>query len=125
MTAQWDPKWTGPARQALLKNGYEPIPLNGNIPVLDAWQNLRPASEDIVSWETTLPRCQYRNPHHVTPAADDDVLDQEVADIFHEMVKELIPPIVRNYFATADSQSGPFSFAAIPLCKGFDRQMDC
>ena len=31
---QWDPSWTGPARQALLRNGFEPIPLNGKVPVL-------------------------------------------------------------------------------------------
>ena len=93
MTAQWDPKWTGPARQALLKNGYEPIPLNGKIPVLEAWQHSRPAPEDIVAWETSLPNATDTEilTHH-TPAVDNDVLDQEVADIIHDMVKELIPP---------------------------------
>jgi hypothetical protein len=47
----WDPKYTGPARRALIQNGFEPIPLNGKIPTLNEWQNLRPTLKDIALWE--------------------------------------------------------------------------
>jgi hypothetical protein len=88
----WNPKWTGPARRALLKNGFEPIPLNGKIPVISEWQNLRPTLDDIVSWETTNAGRNTGILTRLTPAVDDDVLDQKVADIVHGWVKELIPP---------------------------------
>jgi len=88
----WNPKWTPKARQALLENGYEPIPLNGKRPVLDQWQNSRPTSQDIATWERTHPTAT--NTGILTrfvPAVDDDVLDGEVAETIHQWVKELIP----------------------------------
>jgi hypothetical protein len=87
----WNPKWTEPARRALLKNGFEPIPLNGKIPIISEWQKLRPTLEDIVSWETTNAGRNTGILTRLTPAVDDDVLDKEVADIIHGWVKELIP----------------------------------
>jgi hypothetical protein len=88
----WDPKWTGPARRALLKNGFEPIPLNGKIPVISEWQNLRPTLEDIVSWERVYTGSVNTGVlTRLTPAADIDVLDQEVADIIHGWIRAFIP----------------------------------
>ena len=89
----WDPKWTPAARQALLKNGYEPTPLVGKRPVLDQWQNPRTTAEDVITWERTLPHAG--NTGVLTrrcPGVDVDVLDQEVADTIHRWVQELIPP---------------------------------
>jgi Protein of unknown function (DUF3987)/Bifunctional DNA primase/polymerase, N-terminal len=89
----WDPKWTPAARQALLKNGYEPIPLNGKRPVLDAWQNSHATLNDISAWETAFPGAGNTGVlTRFVPAVDDDVLDPEVADLIHGWVRELIPP---------------------------------
>src|SRR5262249_8892265 len=89
----WNPKRAPAARQALLKNGYEPTPLVGKRPVLDQWQNLRPTAEDIAAWDVTHPNATNTGIlTRLVPAIDDDVLDEEVADIIHGWVKELIPP---------------------------------
>jgi hypothetical protein len=91
--SSWNPKWTPAARQALLKNGYEPTPLVGKRPVLDQWQNSRPTAEDIATWERTHPTAT--NTGILTrfvPAVDDDVLDPAVADTVYQWVRELIPP---------------------------------
>jgi hypothetical protein len=89
----WKTKWAPAARRALLQNGYEPIPLVGKRPVLDAWQNSRPTAEDIVTWQQTYPNATNTGVlTRLAPAVDDDVLDQEVADIIHTWVRELIPP---------------------------------
>ena len=89
----WDPKWTPAARQALLKNGYEPIPLNGKRPVLDDWPNSRPTSQDVATWEQAHPTATNTGIlTRLTPAVDDDVLDSTVAETIHQWVKELIPP---------------------------------
>jgi hypothetical protein len=91
--ASWDPKWTPAARQALLKCGYEPIPLVGKRPILDQWQNSRPTVEDIATWEKTLPNATNTGLlTRLTPAIDDDVLNEEVANKIHGWVRELIPP---------------------------------
>src|SRR5262249_47414835 len=89
----WDPKWTSDARRALLNNGYEPTPLVGKRPILDQWQNLSPTVADIAGWQRTHPNAINTGilTKH-TPAVDIDVLDQEVGDIIHGWVKELIPP---------------------------------
>jgi len=77
----WNPKWTPAARQALLKNGYEPTPLVGKRPVLDQWQNSRPTAQDIAAWERTHPN-----------ATNTGILTRLVpADIIHGWIKELIP----------------------------------
>jgi hypothetical protein len=76
----------------LLKNGFEPIPLNGKIPIISEWQNLRPTLEDIVSWERVHTGSVNTGIlTRLTPAADIDVLDQEVADIIHGWVRAFIP----------------------------------
>jgi AAA domain/Bifunctional DNA primase/polymerase, N-terminal len=91
--SSWDPKWTPKARQALLKNGYEPTPLIGKRPVLDQWQNSHPTAEDITAWERTHPTATNTGIlTRLAPAVDDDVLDPTVAHIVHQWVKELIPP---------------------------------
>src|SRR5262249_14502762 len=89
----WNPKWAPEARQALLKNGYEPTPLVGKRPVLDQWQNSRPTAEDIAEWDVTHPNATNTGIlTRLVPASDDDVIDQEVAGINHGWVKELVPP---------------------------------
>jgi len=89
----WNPKWTPAARQALLKNGYEPTPLVGKRPVLDQWQNSRPTAEDVITWERILPYARNTGVlTRLTPAVDDDVLNEEVANKIHGWVRELIPP---------------------------------
>jgi AAA domain/Bifunctional DNA primase/polymerase, N-terminal len=91
--SSWNPKWTPAARQALLKNGYEPTPLVGKRPVLDQWQNSRPTAEDITAWERTHPTATNTGIlTRLVPAVDDDVLDPAVADTVYQWVKELIPP---------------------------------
>jgi hypothetical protein len=90
--ASWDPKWTPAARQALLKNGYEPIPLVGKRPVLDKWQSLRPTAEDIAAWEKRHPNATNTGVlSRLTPTIDIDVLDEKVANTIHGWVRELIP----------------------------------
>jgi hypothetical protein len=91
--SSWNPRWAPAARQALLKCGYEPIPLVGKRPVLDQWQNSRPTSQDIAEWERTHPNATDTGLlTRLTPAVDDDVLDEEIANIIHGWVRELIPP---------------------------------
>jgi hypothetical protein len=98
MTARqhaWKTKWAPAARQALLQNGYEPIPLVGKRPVLDAWQNSHPTVENITTWQRTYPNATNTGilTRH-TPAIDDDVLDQEVADSKFEIETQLRDPTV-------------------------------
>jgi hypothetical protein len=89
----WNPKWAPAARQALLNSGYEPIPLVGKRPVLDQWQNSRPTSENVAAWEQTHPTATDTGVlTRLVPAVDIDVLAEEVADIIHGWVTELIPP---------------------------------
>jgi putative DNA primase/helicase len=77
----------------LLQHGFEPIPLNGKIPVLAEWQNLRPSLEDILAWEKSHPASVNTGIlTRLTPAIDIDVLNEGVADILHAWVKEMIPP---------------------------------
>src|SRR5215471_9231264 len=69
----WNPKWAPAARQALLKNGYEPTPLVGKRPVLDQWQNSRPTAEDIAAWGVTHPNATNTGIlTRLVPAIDDD-----------------------------------------------------
>src|SRR5262249_2883455 len=91
--ATWNPKWTTHARLALLEKGFEPTPLSGKRPVLEGWQNLSATAEDIAAWNVSHPGATNTGilTRH-TPAADIDVLNQEVGDIIHGWVKELIPP---------------------------------
>jgi AAA domain-containing protein/bifunctional DNA primase/polymerase-like protein len=89
----WDPKWTTRARQALLQHGYEPTPECGKRAVLGGWTDLSATAEDIDAWENSHPNAV--NTGILTrhcPAIDIDVLNQEVAEIIHGWVKELIPP---------------------------------
>src|SRR5258708_25085801 len=88
----WDPKWTTPARLALLNNGYEPVLLNGKIPLLKQWSTFSATAEDIAAWEISYPGAINTGilTRHV-PAVDIDVLDQEAGDIVHAWVWELIP----------------------------------
>src|SRR5262245_16213437 len=91
-SSYWDPKWTPAARQALLKNGYEPTPLIGKRPVIDAWQNFHATAEDIPAWEQKHPSATNTGLlTALTPAVDIDVLDEKVANIVHGWVKEYIP----------------------------------
>src|SRR5262245_25166543 len=88
----WNPKWTTPARLALLQHGYEPTPLIGKRPILEGWQNLSATTEHIPAWEKSHPSAS--NTGILTrnnPAADIDVLDQEVGDVIHSWIKEIIP----------------------------------
>jgi putative DNA primase/helicase len=60
--------------------------------VLDQWQNSRPTGEDIAAWERTYPTATNTGIlTRLAPVVDDDVLDQEVAEIIHARVKEMIP----------------------------------
>jgi len=89
----WNPKWTTPARLALLKNGYNPTPLAGKRPVLEQWQSLSATVEGIAGWEMSHPNAT--NTGVLTksnPAVDIDILDREVGDVIHNWVKELVPP---------------------------------
>jgi hypothetical protein len=88
----WAPKWTTPARLALRDNGYEPVLLNGKIPLLKQWSTLSATAEDVAAWQTSYPGAINTGilTRHV-PAVDIDVLDQEVGDIIHAWVRELIP----------------------------------
>jgi hypothetical protein len=88
----WDPKWTPAARRALLQNGYQPTPECGKIPVLEGWQKVNATTEDIAAWEKSHPDAINTGIlTRQTPAIDIDVLNQEVAEIIHRWVKELIP----------------------------------
>jgi bifunctional DNA primase/polymerase-like protein len=85
-------------RVALLKMGYEPIPIMSGRkrPAINGWQNVRitiPPDEDVITpWADTYPgalstgiRTRY------TPGFDIDIRDQDVADQVEQVLLNMIP----------------------------------
>jgi hypothetical protein len=85
-------------RVALLKLGYEPIPIvsGRKRPPINGWNEIRitiPPDEDVITpWADTYPGALstgIRTRH--TPAVDIDVLDQKVADEIEQALLNLVP----------------------------------
>jgi hypothetical protein len=74
-TDRYDPIGMGPleTRQAMLANGYEPLPLAGKAPVLNSWQFTAINEEAVLSWNNMGPNTGMRAAR--APALDVDILD--------------------------------------------------
>jgi hypothetical protein len=51
-------------RFQLLANGYVPVPCNGKIPTIAAWQNGRPSEDEIKAMDKVLPEGDEHRHHH-------------------------------------------------------------
>ena len=78
-------------RKQLLAAGYWPIPVNGKIPHLDDWPNIRATEAMIETWNQT-------RPDHIntgvltfnTPFIDIDVTDEQVAENIEALLESVI-----------------------------------
>jgi hypothetical protein len=78
------------ARLALHNGGYAPIPLNGKIPVLKAWQKRHETTRDeIAFWSRTHPAAENTGVlTRLTPTLDIDILDEDAAAAVERLVRE-------------------------------------
>ena len=75
-------------RLAMVKGGYQPIPLNGKRPLFDGWQNTVADDAMVRSWETSRPGD--RNTGSLTrsvTAIDIDILDLKGVEIIDSLVR--------------------------------------
>jgi hypothetical protein len=77
------------ARLGLRDGGYDPIPVNGKIPVLKAWQTRQDTTRDeIAFWSRTHPAAENTGVlTRLTPTLDLDILDPDAADAVEDLVR--------------------------------------
>ena len=99
-------------RLGLVDKGYEPLPLNGKIPVLDKWQKRNGTSPgDIEIWSKLYPYAGNTGIlTKVTPTLDIDVLDPDAAAAVEALARERFEE--RGYvlprFGNAPKRAIPF-----------------
>ncbi len=98
-------------RYRLHRGDFDPIPLNGKVPVLREWQKSSCSSAAIMSWGKRYPDAS--NTGILTrraPVLDLDILDPEAADACEQLVKnrygEASPILTR--FGKAPKRAIPF-----------------
>ena len=89
-TDRYDPIGMGPleTRQAMLANGYEPLPLAGKAPMLNSWQSTAINDEAIFAWKDMGPNTGMRAAR--VPALDVDILDPEGARVARDTLRQLL-----------------------------------
>src|ERR1700758_3743651 len=89
-TDRYDPIGMGPleTRQAMLANGYEPLPLAGKAPMLNSWQSTAIDEEAVLSWNDMGANTGMRAAR--TPALDVDILDSEGARVARDTLRQLL-----------------------------------
>jgi RecA-family ATPase len=89
-TDRYDPIGMGPleTRQAMLANGYEPLPLAGKAPVLNSWQFTAINEEAVLSWNNMGPNTGMRAAR--APALDVDILDLDGARVARDTLRHLL-----------------------------------
>ena len=75
-------------RQAMLANGYEPLPLAGKAPMLNSWQSTAINDEAIFAWKHMGPNTGMRAAR--VPALDVDILDPEGARVARDTLRQLL-----------------------------------
>jgi hypothetical protein len=77
-------------RHALQHAGYSPIPVQGKIPALKAWQDkVDSNSEEIALWEKLIPQAVSTGfLTRATPTIDIDILNPEAAEAIEVLAKE-------------------------------------
>jgi Bifunctional DNA primase/polymerase, N-terminal len=77
-------------RLHLLKGGYCPLPLNGKIPALKAWQKRQETTrEEIAFWSRTHPAAQNTGVlTRLTPTLDIDILDPDAAKAIEDLARD-------------------------------------
>src|SRR5262245_17811008 len=77
-------------RLQILANGYVPVPCNGKIPTIAAWQSGRPSEDEIKQWTKFCPKAT--NTGITTsdvPTCDVDVMDVGIADEIQAAIERL------------------------------------
>jgi Bifunctional DNA primase/polymerase, N-terminal len=75
-------------RQAMLTNGYEPLPLAGKAPILNGWQAAAINDEAILAWQELGPNTGMRTAR--VPALDVDILDPGGARAAQDTLRQLL-----------------------------------
>ena len=77
------------ARLGLRDGGYDPIPLNGKVPVIKAWQKQQERTrEEISLWSLTHPAAMNTGVQtRSMPTLDLDILDPDAADTVENLVR--------------------------------------
>lgn len=73
---------------ALYALGYEPIPVNGKVPVIKGWSDIDIDLEQVVRWEELYPYLNIGVRH--TNGFDADIYHQELSDMFKEFLTEYL-----------------------------------
>jgi hypothetical protein len=78
------------ARLGLRDGGYDPIPLNGKVPVIKAWQKQQERTrEEISLWSLTHPAAMNTGVQtRSMPTLDLDILDPDAADTVENLVRD-------------------------------------
>ena len=78
-TDRYDPIGMGPleTRQAIYRNGFEPLQLIGKAPILPGWQSVAINEAVIGDWANTGPNTGIRTAR--APAIDVDIVDPDGA----------------------------------------------
>lgn len=79
-------------REGLLAAGYWPIPVNGKIPMLDDWTDVRATRDMIERWARNYPNTNTSILTFNAPAIDIDVLDRDVADEIEQVAANILGP---------------------------------
>jgi hypothetical protein len=78
-------------RLQLLANGYGPVPCNGKIPTITAWQNGRPSEDEIKQWTKFCPKAMNTGiTTAYVPTCDIDVTNVGIADEIQATIERLI-----------------------------------
>src|SRR5262245_4813984 len=78
-------------RLQLLANGYVPVPCNGKIPTIAAWQNGRPSKDEIRQWTKFCPKAMNTGiTTAYVPTCDIDVTNVGIANEIQATIEGLI-----------------------------------
>src|SRR5262245_22191354 len=78
-------------RLQLLANGYLPVPCNGKIPTIAAWQKGRPSEDEIKQWSEFCPKATNTGiTTAYVPTCDIDVTNVDIADEIQITIERLI-----------------------------------
>ena len=89
-TDRYDPIGMGPleTRQAIYRNGFEPLQLIGKAPILPGWQSVAINEVVIGDWANTGPNTGIRTAR--APAIDVDILDPDGARVARDTLHRLL-----------------------------------
>jgi Bifunctional DNA primase/polymerase, N-terminal len=75
-------------RRLALAGGFDPIPVEGKIPVQKGWQKIKATDTDIASWSTNFPKATNTGLQtERTPTLDIDIHDEEAAAAVEALIR--------------------------------------